>query len=395
MASSKSLRRLPLILLLSALAGCSTMKSWFSMDSDEAANQPAPLEDIVQEIDIKKLWSTGVGSGQGKGYNYISPAIEGQVMYVASNNGLVMALDKNTGKTIWKENLDKPVSGGVGVGSGTVLVGTSDGEVLQLNAADGRLIWSVTVHGEVLSAPQTNGQIVLVQSYDGRLQGLDAENGSELWVYDSNVPILTLRGTSTPIIEGRLAIAAFANGKVMALDIKTGAIRWEARAVIAQGRSEIDRIVDIDGHMLLVGNVLYAVGYQGRLVALDTPTGRKMWQHDASSYVGLDQGFGNVYVADATGSLIAFLRSGQGIRWEQPALEYRRLSSPKTVKGYVAVADLDGYVHFLSQVDGHFVGRVKVDGDGVRGRMLAEDDILYVYGNGGKLVALQVSGRER
>ncbi|MCZ6830805.1 MAG: outer membrane protein assembly factor BamB [Gammaproteobacteria bacterium] len=395
MPSTRPLIRLLFVGLLSVLAGCSTLKGWFSMDSDDAANQPAPLEDIAQEVDIKKVWSTSVGSGQGKGYNYLAPVIEGQVMYVASNDGLVVALDKNTGKTIWKEDLDRPISGGVGVGSGTLVVGTSDGEVLLLSASDGSVQWTASVHGEVLSAPQTNGQIVLVQSYDGRLQGLSASDGSELWVYGSNVPILTLRGTCTPIIEGRLAIAAFANGKVMALDVKTGAIRWEARAVIAQGRSEIDRIVDIDGHMLLVGNILYAVGYQGRLVALDVSTGRKMWQQDASSYVGLDQGFGNIYVADANGSVVAFHRSGQGVRWEQPALEYRRLSSPKTVKGYVTVADLDGYVHFLSQVDGHFVGRIKVDGDGVRGRMLAEEDILYVYGNGGKLVALRVSGREQ
>ena len=334
MPSTQAQFRFLIVALLSLLAGCSTLKGWFTMDSDEAANQPAPLEDIVQEVDIKKIWSTSIGSGQGKGYNYISPMIEGQVLYVASNDGLVVALDKNSGKKIWKEDLDRPISGGIGVGSGTLVVGTSDGDVLLLSASDGRVQWTASVRGEVLSAPQTNGQVVLVQSYDGRLQGLSADDGSELWAYDSNVPILTLRGTSTPIIDGRLAIAAFANGKVMALDVKTGAIRWEARAIIAQGRSEIDRIVDIDGHMLLVGNVLYAVGYQGRLVALDAPTGRKMWQQDASSYVGLDQGFGNVYVADAAGSLVAFHRSGQGVRWEQPALEYRRLSSPKTVKGF-------------------------------------------------------------
>jgi outer membrane protein assembly factor BamB len=353
MPSTKAFSRLLFICLLSVMAGCSTMKGWFTFDDDEAANQPAPLEDIVQKIDIKKVWSTSIGSGQGKGHNYITPVIEGQVMYVASNNGLVVALDKSTGKTIWKEDLDLPISGGVGVGSGSVLVGTSDGEVFQLSAGDGSIQWSSSVHG------------------------------------------VTLRGTSTPIIEGRLAIAAFANGKVMALDLSTGAIRWEARGIIAQGRSEIDRIVDIDGNMLLVGNILYAVGYQGRLVAVDVTTGRKMWQQEASSYVGLDQGFGNIYVADATGSVVAFHRTGQGVRWEQPALEYRRLSTPKTVKGYVAVADLEGYVHFLSQVDGEFAGRVKVDGKGVRARMLAESDILYVYGNSGKLVALRVSGKEQ
>jgi len=390
---SRGPRLLATLVVLLALSGCSTIKGWFTMDDDEG-NQPAKLVDIDTEINIRKLWSTGVGSGQGDGYYHLRPVIDGATIYAAGNDGTVLALDRMKGKRIWRQEFDLSLSGGVGVGDNMVLLGSSDGQVLALNKADGSELWTGQVSGEVLAPPQTNGKVVVVQSYDGVVQGLSAEDGSQMWLYDSNVPVLTLRGTSTPVIFERLVMVGFGNGKVLALDLETGAVRWEARVAIAQGRSEIDRIVDIDGTLLMVGSVVYAVSYQGRLAAIDVTSGRKLWQQEVSSYVGLDQGFGNIYVADEKGSVIAYYRNGQGVRWEQPALSYRRLSAPTAIKGYVAVGDLDGYVHFMSQVDGHFVGRVKVDGDGVRANMLAEDNILYVFGNSGTLAAYQVSSQD-
>jgi outer membrane protein assembly factor BamB len=375
-------------------SGCSTIKSWFSVDT-EAPDQPAKLESITSEIKIRKLWSASVGAGQGGSYNHLRPVISGDTIYVAGNDGLVLALDKTRGKRQWKQNFGLRFSGAVGVGEGILLLGTADGEVLALSAADGVELWRTEVHAEIMAPPQTDGKIVVVQSYDGKLRGLDAADGRELWVYDSNLPVLTLRGTSTPIIYERTAIAGFGNGKVMAFDINTGAIRWEVRVAIAQGRSEIDRIVDIDGGMVLVSGTLFAVSYQGRLAAIDVKAGRKVWQEDASSYVGVDQGFGNIYIAEDTGTISAFRRTGEGIRWQQPALSYRRLSAPRAIRGFLAVGDLEGYVHFLSQVDGHFVGRTKVDSDGVRADMLVEKNVLYVFGNSGKLAALQVTSLDK
>ena len=388
-------RLLLLCCLTLLMTGCATVKDWFSWDNNEDVNQPAKLESITSEIKIRKLWSVGVGAGQGGSYNHLRPAIAGDTIYVAGNDGLVLALNKTSGKRQWKQNFELSFSGAVGVGEGVLLLGSADGDVLALSAADGVELWRTQVHGEVMAPPQTNGKIVLVQSYDGKLRGLDADDGREIWVYDSNLPVLTLRGTSTPIIFERRAIAAFGNGKVIAFDLATGATQWEVRVAIAQGRSEIDRIVDIDGSMALTGTSLYAVSYQGRLAAIDVNSGRKAWQEDTSSYAGVDQGFGNVYVADESGSVIAFQRSGEGVRWTQSALEYRRLSSPKTVRGYVAVGDLDGYVHFLSQVDGNIVGRTRVGSDGIRADMLTDNNILYVYENGGTLAALQVSSLDK
>ncbi len=388
------LRLLAVCLSALLIGGCTTVKSWFSVDEDDG-NQPAPLVDISAEIRIKKLWSTGVGSGQGSSYNHLRPVIAGDVIYAAGNDGVVVALDRLKGRKIWKKDFDVPFSGAVGYGRDTLLLGTSDGVVMALSAADGTELWSTQLHGEIMAPPQTNGKVVVVQSYDGKLQGLSADDGSELWVYESNIPVLTLRGTSTPIIYERLAIAGFANGKVIAFDIANGAVRWEARVMIAQGRSEIDRIADIDGTMVVMGTTLYVVSYQGRLAAIDIKSGRKVWQEDLSSYVGVDQGFGNIYVAEESGTISAFHRSGEGIRWQQPALAYRRLSAPRVIRGYVAVGDLDGYVHFLSQVDGHFVGRSKVGSNGIRADMLVKGNVIYVFENGGTLAALQVSSRDK
>jgi outer membrane protein assembly factor BamB len=374
------------------LSACSTISGWFG-DDDEDPNQPLELQSIQTTVKIKKLWSTGVGDGQGDGFYRFQPAIEGDRIYAASAEGEVRALERSRGKSLWKADMDTPLSGGVGVYGDSVFVGSSDGFVIRLDANSGEKIWQTRLTGEILAPPQGNGRVVVAQTYDGKLQGLDYDSGEKLWTYDSNVPVLTIRGTNTPILRDNTVYAGFANGRVVAFDVQTGAVRWEVRVAISQGRSEIERIVDVDGGMAIVGNELYAASYQGRVVGIDINNGRKLWQRDASSFSGVAQGFGNVYVADEDGTLTAYLRNGQGIRWTQGALGYRKLSRPTTVSSYVAVADFEGVVHIISQVDGEFAGRVKADGDGVRADMLSDGNVLYVFGNSGKLVAYEITAK--
>lgn len=375
-----------------SLSGCSTIAGWFDSD-DEDPTAPVELEKIKQTVKIKKLWSAGVGDGQGDGLYRLQPVINGDVIYAASADGELKAFSRDRGKTLWKTDLDTPISGGVGVYEDALFLGTSDGFVLKVDANSGDLQWSTRLRGEVLSPPQGNSSVVVAQTYDGKLQGLDFTSGEILWTYDSNVPVLTVRGTSVPILRNNVVYAGFANGRVLAFDALTGSIAWEVRVAISQGRSEIERIVDVDGTMELAGNELYAASYQGRVVAIDVVSGRKMWQQDVSSFSGVSQGFGNIYVSDEDGTLTAYLRNGQGVRWTQGALGYRELSRPTPVSSYVAVGDFEGIVHIISQVDGQFAGRVKVDGNGTRADMLSDGNILYVYGNGGKLVAYEITAK--
>lgn len=392
------MRPLLLAALVLGLSGCSgmtsTMKGWFSMDDEDDPRRPADLQEIKASADLRKLWSVGVGNGQGKGLYRLQPALAGDLIYVASNDGQVMAIEQATGRERWERELDMSLSGGVGVYRDSLFVGSVDGELLRLSASDGEIVWSVPISGEVLAPPQSDGKVVVVQSYDGKLHGYDHASGERLWSYDSNLPVLTLRGTGTPILVDGRVFAAFATGRVLAFDARTGSIEWEARVAIPQGRSEIERIVDIDGTMALVGGELFAASYQGRLMALDARTGNRLWQQDMSSFSGVSLGFGNVYVAHENGSVMAYLRNGQGLRWEQDALAWRELSRPTPVSSYLAVVDFEGYLHLLSQVDGSFVARERVDGDGARADMLSDGRRLFVYGNSGKLIAYEVRARE-
>lgn len=390
-----ALIRLLLVLsLLLGAAGCSTVKGWFDLDDDEDATEPAALEDFDAAVRIRKLWSVGVGNGQGKGLYRLQPVIDGDRIFAAAANGDVRAVERSSGRTLWKTEVEADLSGGVGYYDGSLFLGSSDGYAIRLDASSGEELWSTRLQGEVLAPPQAQGDRVVVQTYDGRLQGLDLDTGEKIWAFDSNVPVLTIRGTSTPLLVDGIVFAAFASGRVLAFNADSGALIWEVRVAIPQGRSEIERIVDVDGTMALVGGELYAASYQGRVVAIDVASGRKIWQRDLSSFSGVALGFGNVYVADAEGTVSAYLRSGQGLRWEQPVLAYRGLSRPTVVSSYVAVGDFEGYVHILSQVDGAIVGRVKADGDGVRADMLADGNVLYVFGNSGKLIAYEITALE-
>lgn len=388
------LRALLAVSMVALLTGCETVSGWFSMDDEEDPREPAELVSIDESVRVRRLWSARIGDGQGEGLLRLKPALAAGEIYAASADGEVQALGAADGGRRWRSRLDRPLSGGVGVYGDALFLGTADGEVLCLDRDSGALRWSASVSGEVLAPPQGNGRVVVAQTYDGKLFGLDAGDGARLWSYDSNLPVLTIRGTSSPIVNGNIAYAAFANGRVLAFEASTGAVGWEARVAIAQGRSEIERLVDIDGSMALAAGQLYAVSYQGRVAAIDVATGRKLWQRDASSYTGVSLGFGNVYVAQEDGTVNAYLANGQGERWTQDALAWRGLSRPVPVSSYLAVTDFEGYLHLLSLVDGSFVARERVDGDGVRADMIADGSRLFVYGNSGKLVAYRVEARD-
>ena len=372
--------------------GCSTITGWFS-DDEFDPREPVELEKLTEQVKLKSRWSRGVGDGQGEGLLKINPVLVGDSLYAASAEGRVMSVDPESGRVRWKQDLELALSGGVGHHGGSIFVGASEGLVMRLDADSGAEIWRATVSGEVLSAPQGDGRYVVAQTYDGKLMGFDYENGKVRWTYTSDVPVLTLRGTGTPIILGNNAIAGFADGKVVAINLRSGNVAWEVRVAIPQGRSEIERIVDIDGSMALQGNELYVASYQGRLAGIDTRSGRRLWQRNVSSVSGVGVGFGNVYVADDDGTLSAFLRNGQGVRWQNIDLGFRDLSRPTPVNSYVAVVDFEGYLHLLSQVDGDIVGRIKVDSSGARADMLTRGNRLFVFTNDGALKAYDVEAR--
>jgi len=352
--------------------------------------KPQALEKITAEIELQKEWSASVGAGQGKLWNTLTPAVDGDTLFVTDIKGRVSALDRFTGKELWTRKLKLNVSGGVGAGAGMVLLGTLNGDVIALNADTGEDLWRSTINSEVLAAPATNGDVVVVQTQDDRLIALEASSGEQRWIYESTPAVLTLRGTGAPIVTDYVAYAGLSTAKVIAVDTQRGLPIWEQRVAVPSGRTELERMVDIDGGLLLSGNTLYVASYQGRLAGLDSQSGQVLWQREASSYVGVAEGFGNAYVSLADGTVESVDERSTTAMWSNNALLRRQLSAPAVFSSYVAVGDLEGYLHLLSQVDGRFVARTKIDGKGLRVQPLVVGGWLYVYGNGGKLVALTI-----
>jgi len=385
----KLFRLLTTSVLLLLISGCSTFQEWFGSE-EEDATAPVELERIDTKVKLKKQWSTKIGDGQGDGFYKITPTLVDGVLYVASSDGEVAAISAADGDRLWRVELERPLSGGVGYHDRSLYLGGADGSVLQLSANDGVVEWEAAVSGEVLAAPAVSDDWVIVQTYDGKLLGFQPGADEPAWTFTSDVPVLTLRGTSTPILVGDNAIAGFGDGKVIAVDVNSGNVSWESRIGVPQGSSEIDRIVDIDGAMTQQGIELFVASYQGRVAALDSRTGRKLWQQNVSSVTGTHVGFGNVYVADVDGTLSAFLRTGQGVRWQNIELGYRQLSRPTPVSSYVATVDFDGYLHLLSQVDGQIVGRTKIGGDAARADMIADSGRLIIFADNGQLLAYEL-----
>ncbi len=381
--------RLLFVLLAALLSGCALFE-----DEEDKALGPAPLTDIQQEQRFDRVWSDSVGDGQGGLFNRLRPAISGDTLVVAAANGKIEAFDRHKGKSLWRANLKQPLTGGVGIGGNRVFVTSADGRLWALDLAGGETLWKKSVGGEVLSPAVADDGLVAVATFDGRLVGLNAEDGAPRWSYSVMPPVLSLRAASAPLFVEGAVVAGFASGKVVAVNRDSGQLYWESRAGTSEGSSEIERLTDIASDPLVADGKLFVAAYQGDLSALELRSGRKIWSRKASSYGSLSDGYSNIYVATVDGNVIAFDRDDQGVRWEQSVLARRQLSGTATWRSYVAVGDLEGYVHLLSQADGRIVGRVRVDSDGVRVAPLVVDDLLYVFGNSGKIAAYRLEAAD-
>jgi outer membrane protein assembly factor BamB len=379
------MRTLFIMAVIALLGGC----SWFG--SDDNSEPPAKLESFDRRVELHRLWSRSTGDGTDEQSVKLVPTVVGSRVYVADRNGSVWAVELDSGDTLWRKKTGIAVSAGVGVGEGLALVGSSEGNLLALDAENGEPRWQVEVSSEVLSVPQIYQGVVVVQTVDGNITGLDATTGKPLWVHDRSVPVLTLRGTSTPLVESGVALAGFANGKMTALETSSGRELWEAAVAVPRGRTELQRIVDVDASPVVHEGVLYVTSYQGQLVAINLQDGRMLWNRDMSAYAGIAVDSSQVYVSDADSEVWALERSSGRSLWKQNALRRRFLTGPAVIDDYVGVGDFEGYLHLLMRGDGSLAGRVRVDSKGVAATPVPVfGDRLLVLGAGGTLALYQL-----
>ncbi|WP_421864712.1 outer membrane protein assembly factor BamB [Motiliproteus sp.] len=377
------LKSLGLLLLVGLLSGCGL---W----SSEEEIEPAELEPITAEYQLKKLWSAQVGSGLGEKYHQLQPALLSSRIFAVDYQGTVVAVERDSGKLVWKRELELPISGGVGIGNGRVLVSAYDGQLIALSALDGTEAWRTRLNSEATAPAQVASGLALVQTIDGQVSAFDSQSGELRWSYAAPEPLLTLRGDSAPLLTANRAYVGFSSGKLAALDLATGELIWESLVTLPEGRSELERIVDIDGSLLLDQGLIYAGSYQGRISAISESEGRRLWSSPLSTFRSLTQNGLNLFAVDAEGSVVAFSKRNGDELWKQEALYFRQVSSPTVLDGLVAVGDYEGYIHLLDPIDGHFAGRYRADSSALLSPPLSRDNVLYTLSDDGTLSALQL-----
>lgn len=378
------LGRIALALLLTPLAGCSTVSDWFS--AKDVRDKPAPLIEFKQTATATATWRASVSAA---GDYVFTPAIFGNSVFAAGRDGQISRFDEASGKQIWRIDAGRKLSAGVGVGDGLVLVGTEKGEVLAFDL-DGKALWQSRVSSEILSAPQAAASVVLVRSGDGQIFGLDVRDGKRKWVYQRPLPALAIRSHAGVAVARGAVFAGFAGGKLVALKLDSGVVGWEATVAQPRGATELERIADIASQPLLDENRVCAVAYQGRVACFDVASGNLAWAREMSSVSGLAVDRNNIYVSDAKGAVHALDKLSGASVWKQDKLAGRRPGTPALVGKTVAVGDMQGYVHFLSREDGSFVARIATDGGAVAASLLETDQGVLAQTLSGGLFALTI-----
>lgn len=371
-----------ILTFLLLLSGCGGGKA--------VREEPAKLLDFTREMRVKQLWTADSGSSAVKSAVVMTPAMYDNVVYTSDPKGRVRAFSINNGRELWETDVSRPVTGGVAAGDGLIIVVTKKGDVIALDRKDGKQRWTSQLSSQSLTPAAVAAGVVVVQSVDGKLTALSTSDGRRLWRYERTEPPLSLYGTARPVIVADAVLSGFASGKVVAVHIESGKLLWELPVAQPQGRNEVERLVDVDVSPVVVGSVLYAASYQGKIIALDAKSGRLLWSREVSTFTGMDTDSKNIYLTDDRGNVLAFdLRTGASV-WKQEQLRARRLNAPRYMEGLVAVGDFEGYVHWLSSDDGHFVARYRLGSSAVRSQALADDDKLYVSNQSGDLAALQL-----
>ncbi len=375
--------RLVATVALLTLAGCSTLSSMNPFSKDDTKNAPAVLQEFVQTMKVNPVWTTSVGKS---GSYFFSPVQVGNDIFAASADGTMVRLNSATGQVQWKVEAGMPLTAGVGANATSLAVAGKKGMLLVFDL-DGKLRWKVQASSEILTAPDVGQGLVIVRSMDNRIAAYDVQTGERKWAVNRVLPPLILRTDSGIALTDQAAIVALPGGKIIALSLSNGALRWEASVAEPKGATELERIADVSGTPAIFDSMVCTAAFQGRVSCFDLASGAVRWSKDLSSEVGVSVDERFVFAADTLGGLSAFSRMSGSSVWRNDKLTHRNLSAPASYGRAVAVGDMFGYLHLLSREDGSFIGRVSTDGSQILAAPIVAGSNLIVQTKSGTVVA--------
>ncbi len=374
------------LLLLTAAAvitGCAT---------PDNAEPPAPLTEISDPQRVRQLWSFNSGQGIVENFYDMQPLVLGNVIYTIDTRGLINAIDSVSGKVLWSFQSGLSAIAGLAGDERGLLASSREGELVLFEFIEGSLQqrWKIQLNSEIRSKTIIDADLVFVKTVDGRLTAINADSGILAWAVSRRVPALSLTGNSYPLVSGDLVISGFDDGKLVAFERDNGSTVWETPVTTASGRTEIERLIDLDGQFLLRDGVIYVSSYQGNLAAISANNGQVIWSRQFSSFQAIEADSQALYLTDVSSHLWSIDRRTGSAFWKQDVLNARKITAPRLLGDRLVVADLDGYVHWFDKQDGRLLARSNPHQHRHLAQPIVVDDRVMVLDSSNQLTALTI-----
>ena len=383
----KFLKQKLFLLSILLISGCSTLDGLRFWQNDEVdPDEPKELSSFASQENIKVLWRNSY-NGENEIGNFL-PSFNAQNIFFSDASGNVLSIDAKTGNDNWSVKLNFLASG-TSAGFGIVVVADVDGNVIALDQTDGSVLWSSNVKGEVLSSVAIDAKIVVVKTGSGELLGLNKDSGEVIWSYRSTLPVLTIRGNSSPVIVDNLVYASFDNGRLGVFELNSGFQIWDGAISYVSGASELENLIDSDSNPVIEGGLIYTTNYQGNLNIFDPSQKRSVWSNNASSFFSPIISRGMLMVVEENSSIKSFALKTLEESWINSDYLNRDLSNGVSYKDNIVVGDFEGYVHVINILNGRTVGREKLSRNPIK-TILSRSDSLYVIDEAFNLISIDL-----
>ena len=383
----KFLKQKLFLLSILLISGCSTLDGLRFWQNDEIdPDEPKELSSFASQENIKVLWRNSY-NGENEIGNFL-PSFNAQNIFFSDASGNVLSIDAKTGNDNWSVKLNFLASG-TSAGFGIVVVADVDGNVIALDQIDGNVLWSSNVKGEVLSSVAIDAKIVVVKTGSGELLGLNKDSGEVIWSYRSTLPVLTIRGNSSPVIVDNLVYASFDNGRLGVFELNSGFQIWDGAISYVSGASELENLIDSDSNPVIEGGLIYTTNYQGNLNIFDPSQKRSVWSNNASSFFSPIISRGMLMVVEENSSIKSFALKTLEESWINSDYLNRDLSNGVSYKDNIVVGDFEGYVHVINILNGRTVGREKLSRNAIK-TILSRSDSLYVIDEAFNLISIDL-----
>jgi len=343
--------------LLSSCSSLSSLQFWQSEKDEYELDEPRKLENISNNKKIITNWDISF-TGENLLGNFI-PSFAGDSIYFADSSGNIKSINSISGSINWKKEVSL-LSTGISAGFGILIVADIDGNVIALDQNNGTELWTSNVKGEVLAPAAVDAKFIIVKTGSGELIALNKDSGEIEWSYRSKLPALTIRGSSSPVIDNNMVYATFDNGRLGVFELESGYPVWDGAISYVSGSSELENLIDSDSSPVIEGGLVFTTSYQGNINIFDIAQKRSVWQSESSSFYSPLLLRGLIILVEANSNLKTFFSKNLEKSWSSNEYLNRSLSNPSSFNGFLLVGDFEGYIHIIDPLNGQTVARKKI-----------------------------------